>query len=144
VVPIHHGIAQPIRFGLPGICFRLTTSLSRPLSAPFDPHTDRGHRRFHVFGLQGASPLHSRCMEQIKCHGKQRRRGRLGRLHEFGRFIRKYSELCVWSCQEGRAGRGLWKPFQVKEVKANDSSSSPEHEESIRNSPAFLREASNE
>jgi hypothetical protein len=57
VVLLHHGISKPIRFGLPAICFWLTTSLSRSLSTPFNSRSDRGHRLFHVFGPQSASPL---------------------------------------------------------------------------------------
>ena len=57
VVLLHHGISKPIRFGLPAISLRLTRSLSRPLSTPFNSRSDRGYRLSHVFGLQSASPL---------------------------------------------------------------------------------------
>jgi hypothetical protein len=56
VVSTHHGISKPIRFSLPAIRLRLTRSLSRSLSTPFNSRSDRGHRRSHVFGLRGASP----------------------------------------------------------------------------------------
>ena len=57
VVSPHHGISKPIRFGLPAIRLRLTRSLSRSLSTPFNSRSDRGHRLSHVFSLRGASPL---------------------------------------------------------------------------------------
>lgn len=43
VVSPHHGIPKPVRFGLPSISFRLTRSLLRPLSTPFNSRSDRGH-----------------------------------------------------------------------------------------------------
>ncbi len=60
VVSIHHGVPKPVRFGLPGIRFRLTASLSRSLSAPFNSYADRGHRLSHVFGVRGTYPYGSK------------------------------------------------------------------------------------
>ena len=57
MVSVHHGIPKPVRFGLPGIRFWLTTSLSRSLSTPFNSHADRGHRLSHVFGPRSTDPL---------------------------------------------------------------------------------------
>ncbi len=53
VVSVHHGIAKPVRFGLPRIRLWLTVRLPRPLSAPFNPCADRGHRLSYCFRLRG-------------------------------------------------------------------------------------------
>jgi hypothetical protein len=67
VVSTHHGISQPVRFGLPAIRLRLTTSLSRSLSTPFNAYADRGHRLVHLFGRR-VKVLCLRIIEQVKCH----------------------------------------------------------------------------
>ena len=65
VVSTHHGISKPIRFGSPGIRFRLTASPHRSLTAPLNSHTDRGHRLSHVFGFTAAYPYVVRGLSKL-------------------------------------------------------------------------------
>jgi hypothetical protein len=55
VVSVHHGVPKPVRFGLPGICLRLSASLFRSLLTPFNSQANRRHRLFHVFGFRGGT-----------------------------------------------------------------------------------------
>ncbi len=75
VVSTHHGISQPIRFGLPAIGFWLVSSLSRSLSTPFNSRSDRGYRLSHMRSPRGQVLWINTC-EQVKCHDGRGRRNR--------------------------------------------------------------------